>query len=211
MNLRPVLLVVALPAEAQPITRLFKLRRSLPDRGFPLYRRDHLSLVVSGPGKLAAAAATAWLGAMLGAPGEAVWLNLGITGHSRRPLGQALLARRVIDAGSGRSWDPPIPFPPPLETETLVTLDRPGERYDPRGAVDMEASGFVTAALRFAPPQLVHCMKVVSDNEASPVTNINGARVRQWIADRSAALEVLIDLLQGLEPSRSGGGATRRS
>ncbi len=200
MKPRPVFLVVALPAEAKPLATHFALRRVQPDQGFPLYRRDQLSLAVCGPGKLAAAAAVGRLGARQDRGIEAVWINLGIAGHRRRPLGQGLLARRVIDAACGHSWEPQILFEPPLETETLVTLDRPLADYDPRGAVDMEAAGFLTAALRFAPPPLVHCIKVVSDNELSPARGVSAPRVRQWISAQLPALELVIDRLRTLGP-----------
>jgi nucleoside phosphorylase len=184
-------LVVALPAEAKPVIAKFGLRRR-PDRGFPLYQGKRLSLVLSGPGKAAAAAATRWLWAQTGYPGQAVWLNLGIAGHRDRPLGQAVLAARILDVDSGDQWDLPRRSGIPVERETLITLDRPGNAYPKTGALEMEAAGFYAMARRFSPPERIHCLKVISDNAANPTSRIDGAKVRQWLTAHLATLELLL-------------------
>ena len=52
-------LVVALPAEASPLIERLGLRRDMAGRAMRLYVGDDLRLVVSGVGKVAAAAAAA--------------------------------------------------------------------------------------------------------------------------------------------------------
>ena len=95
-------LIAALPAEVKPLISRFNLQRVQPDRVFPVYRNRHISLVVSGVGKVNAAAASAFLYALNGFPNSAVWINLGIAGHKDLALGDAVLAHRITDAGSGR-------------------------------------------------------------------------------------------------------------
>jgi len=195
MKPSPVNLVVALPAEAKPIVAWLGLHRR-PQKGFALYQREQISLVVSGPGKVAAAAATGWLFAQTGCVETAIWLNLGIAGHRNRPLGQAVLAARILDAGSGKSWDLPSCSNPPAELETLVTLDRPGTHYHQGGAVEMEAAGFYATARHFSPLDRIHCLKVISDNADNPATEINGRRVRQWVTAHMGTLERLLQRLE---------------
>ena len=51
-------LITALPAEAKPLVSRFNLKRVQPERAFPVYRNQHISLVVSGVSKTNAAAAS---------------------------------------------------------------------------------------------------------------------------------------------------------
>ena len=202
MILPPLNFVVALPAEAKPIAAFFDLRRQAPHGDFPLYRGASVSLVVSGVGKAAAAAATEFLHRRVGAQDKSLWINLGIAGHGDLPIGEALLAHRITDAASGRHWCPSLVFAPPLRTESLITLDQPAFDYEQAAAFDMEASGFFPTARRFTKPELVHCFKVVSDNRGSPAGAINGKRVSAWITQQQ---NTLARLLQGLNDVRESG------
>ena len=75
-------LVTALPSEAKPIASRLDLEPAHVNCGFPVYRRNGVALIVSGPGKVNAAAATALLHAFAGCPRDAVWVNAGIAGLS---------------------------------------------------------------------------------------------------------------------------------
>lgn len=198
MNDHPAHLVTALPAEAKPVISRFGLKRLQPDCDFPVYRNRHISLVISGVGKTNAAAASALLHALNGCPANAIWINLGIAGHGNLPPGRAVLAASITDMASGKSWQPPIEFEPPCASVSLETLDRPDFDYRRRGAFDMEASGFYATALRFSPPQLVHCLKVISDNREQSGWGVSGATVRRLIEARLDLLEELLSRLTAL-------------
>jgi hypothetical protein len=86
-------------------------------------------------------------------------------------------------------------FDPPCPTLELATLDRPDFGYRRDGLCDMEASGFCATALRFSPPGLVHCLKVISDNREQSGRGISGARVRELIGQHLELLEELTDRL----------------
>jgi len=195
MNRNPVHLVTALPAEAKPVTSHFGLKRLQPGCGFPVYRDRHISLVVSGVGKTNAAAASALLYALNGCPANAIWINLGIAGHRDLPLGEAVLAHSVTDAATGETWRPPINILLPCPSVSLETLDQPNFDYTRRSAFDMEASGFYAIAVRFSPPELVHCLKVVSDNREQSGRGISAAMVRRLIAGQLDLLQELLSRL----------------
>jgi nucleoside phosphorylase len=193
-------LVVALPAEARPLIRRYELARAAGGE-FPVWRADGVALVVSGVGRHKAAAATAFLAAAEG-PGEgaseAAWLNVGIAGHRSLPLGEAVLAHKVVSAAGGRAWYPPLLFQPPCATATVITVDRPETSYPEEAAYDMEATGFCLAAARFASAELIQVVKVVSDNAAAPPDRLTAGGVEELIerrveivagiAERTAAL-----------------------
>lgn len=188
----PTNLVVALPAEAKPIVSRFELQRTQPDFGFPLYRRGHMALIVTGPGKVNAAAGTAVLGALGNCPSEAIWINLGIAGHAEQCVGEVLIADSIRDAGSGRAWHPRLPEDWRSPADGLLTLDQPDMDYRHAGLVDMEASGFFPTACRRSPVELVQVLKVVSDNPSSSPRGLGAKQVSLLMVRTLGPLEALL-------------------
>ena len=171
-------LVVALAAEARPLLAPHRLQ-GVSGHPYRICAGEQTHLIVSGVGKVAAAAATAYLRALIG-DAPAAWLNIGITGHGSQAVGTALLAHKVVDTASGKPFYPTFTAPPPCHTTLLRTVDRV---QPPAGdaACDMEASGFCEAAQRFATSERVHCLKVVSDNPQSPYQTLNAEKVEALI------------------------------
>ena len=195
-------LVTALPAEAKPIITRFDLKRVQPDLGFPLYRRGPVALVVTGPGKINAAAGTAFLGALGDYRQESVWVNLGIAGHTERRIGEVLLAGSATDAGSRRTWYPSLPEYPPCPADSLLTLDRPDLDYEHAGLIDMEASGFFPTACRYSSVELVQVLKIISDNRKKPAHELGAKQVRQLMGEILGTLEALLASLQARAKER---------
>jgi len=67
-----------------------------------------------------------------------------------------------------------------IPTEKLLTLDRPSTNY---GEVmfDMEGSGFISAACRFGSMELIHSIKIISDNQDKPAGKLNEDKVNKLI------------------------------
>jgi hypothetical protein len=151
-----------------------------------------VALVISGPGRIAAAAAVAAVAATVP---DAAWLNLGIAGHADHPLGSSFLAHRVREVASGRAWYPPLVFAPPCPTAGLTTVDTPCEDFPDDDLYDMEGAGFYEVAGRCAPHELVHCLKVVSDNREHPARDLDAARVRELIGDNVALIAAVVEQL----------------
>ncbi len=184
--------VVALPAEARPLIERFELTRA-DAAAFPLWQGAEASLVVCGVGRAAAAAATGYLAGRLRGAGEAAWINVGVGGHHGLAVGEAVLAHKVVEAASGRSWYPPLVFEPPCPTATVLTVDRPETSYPTDAVYEMEAAGFCSAAARFASAELVQVVKVISDNAESPTRRLSGARVQELIGARIAPVARLAE------------------
>ena len=189
-------LVTALPAEAKPIISRFTLERVQPDLGFPLYRRGPITLVVTGPGKLAAAAGTACLGTLAGRSLAAIQVNFGVAGHAKRQVGEILLASSITDADSGHVWQSTLPKDRPCSADDLLTLDRPDLRYRHQGMVDMEASGFFPTACRYSSAELVQVLKVVSDNHKTTAWGLSAKQVSLLMGEALETLELLLASLE---------------
>ncbi len=198
-------LVLATKTEAEPLIEELKLKHE--PAPFPFYKKDQVSLIISGIGKCRAAAASAWLGG-LGAPTSVnnhqnksgCWLNIGIAGHLDAAIGTIFTAHKVLDHGCDKVWYPPR-VSPPLESENLITVDKPLTTYIPNQLHDMEASGFIETARMFSYAELVQCIKVVSDNADQPFTKIDTHLAGSLIQDNLSSILLFMDHLQELANS----------
>ena len=202
MNTDPVsqtIFVTALPAEAKPVRRHFRLERDNRFRERPVYRRANLMLVISGTGRQAAWDTVRWCRTSGLAAAEDIWINLGIGGHQTHNLGQAVLADEVVESSTGKRWICNASHTPLWVTGRVVTLAAPEFDYRNGAVYDMEAAGFLEAVEQYGSLRHAYCLKVVSDNAIHGIDEINGQRVSRLLGDTLPALE---HLLQRAESQR---------
>ena len=190
-------LVVALQAEARPIIEMLDLVQDRSAGIFPVYCNDGLSLVVSGIGRTHCAAAVTHLFHRTAQSVGQAWLNIGIAGHQQVPIGSVLLASRITEQVSGRSWYPPYVLDVGLQRSPLVTVDKPERCYPECCAYDMEASGFYQIACRCSTGELIQSLKIISDNPGSNL-DLTTDQVSQFIADQMPAIESAVRQLSDL-------------
>ncbi len=195
---------VALPCEAKPMVAAWRLKKNTQIQAFATYQNQNSVLTVSGLGKVAMAAAVAYTLARYPDVAQPLLLNLGVAGHRDFPLGSCVLADKIIDADSGRRFYPQLPFPVPCPTQALKTMSQADDTYSDGYMRDMEASAFFETAVKFSSSELVHCLKVVSDNAASPLANVNEDAVTNWIGNRLSVVEELIAALRDLRAVIAG-------
>lgn len=191
-------LLVALAPEARPLIDHFRLRRRAGTDAYPIYENDAMSLVVSGVGRVRAAAAVAYLHALYGPVANVPWLNIGIAGDGTRAVGTGVLAHRIRDAATQKGWYPPLIFTPPCETTEVLTVDAPMRAYPDGYAVDMEAAGFYPTACQFSTAELVHCYKIVSDNKDTPMEAVSAKATKALVAQKLDVIETLVDEVRRL-------------
>ena len=95
--------VVAHSHEARPIIDYYRLIKDKQHTGFNVFKNNQTRLIISGQGKINAAAATAYLGGMRAlnvSPG--MWVNVGVAGHPDYSLGSLWRANKITDEFSGR-------------------------------------------------------------------------------------------------------------
>ena len=203
-----VRLLCALPAEAEPLVRGLGLKPApAPGPGRRRIWTGHrlgiyLSLISCGVGAAAAEAAVDRFSDEGEGRRPCAWLNVGIAGHRRLPVGTPVLAHKISrgEPETG-SFYPTFPFTPPCSTVEVVTVAREEREYPGDAAYDMEAHPFFAAACCQTTPELIHCMKVVSDNQAVPAATVSAAGARtligahlQLVADMIAELAALLRL-----------------
>ena len=154
--------VTALASEARPLIEHYRME---PLEGaFRLFGSKGYRLVISGIGKVAAAAATSYLHAREGEAPYGVFLNVGIAGHRSRAPGEILQTHTVRDAATNAVYYPTLLGFKELESAAVTTVDTAELEFSADTLYDMEASAFYATALRFSTSELVQCLKIVSDN-----------------------------------------------
>ena len=197
MNKPPsIFIFCALACEARPLIAAWQLKK-LPASSHPfaIYADPQRAVVVTGIGKTAMAGAVGYAMALFANPALPVMLNLGIAGHRNRPLGSLVLGHKIIDSETKRGFYPQFPFTVSLPTQTVSTAANPNTDYSADALFDMEASGFYEMAVKFSSSELIHVVKIISDNRHSPITAIGETGVERWISAQLAAIEDLLDAL----------------
>lgn len=189
--LPPLRFVVALQSEAWALIEHYRLEHE--GDASKIYRRGDVALIVCGIGKAAAAEATSELHSATGRERDAMWLNVGIAGHGTRPVGEALLAHKIVDRASGRAWYPTLAFKPPCATDLVTTVDSPELQMASPGAFEMEASGFVATAGGFASAELVHCLKIVSDGPSTRLKSLTPPVVWRLVKQNLGEVEAVVE------------------
>jgi nucleoside phosphorylase len=187
-----IFIYTALPCEAKPLVEHFGLKKDVTVRPFAVYLNHGICLTVTGIGKNAMAAGVAYTQALFASVEHPVMLNIGIAGHKDHPLGGLFLIDKIIDVDSQKSYYPSLIFTPPCPTGSIQTLLRPKLSYDQQHLCDMEASAFYETAVRFSSSELIICLKVISDNQLSPVENIQAKQVAALIAAHLAKVESIL-------------------
>ena len=126
-------------------------------------------LIVTKTGKIESASA---IGYMFGRYlNISAFLNIGIAGHCDLDIGSFVLAHKISE--NEKSIYPLILFDYEGVSKQIITQDTIEKEYKSDSIYDMEAYSCLKVASNFLPYELIHSIKVISDNkqfEASTVT-----------------------------------------
>jgi adenosylhomocysteine nucleosidase len=189
--------IAALHCEAKPIIDYYRLKKSPEHHAFDVYQRENMQCIISGIGKTSAAAATAWIAALNRKQASIAWINIGTAGSASHEIGTLLWISKISDIESKRHYYPVPLLNSGLETAHCQTLNQPSIDYHLHQIYDMEASALFEAATRFSSAELVHCLKIVSDNPCQQ-TGRDKARISELIHQHIAQLTDFAESLSGL-------------
>jgi len=189
----------ALSCEAQPLIQHFKLTKLKQFDLFRIYQSDdkEINLTITGVGKLNTASAVSYHHACFNTSVSDIWLNIGVAGHKDLNVGDILIVNKITDEHDETHWYPQIVFTPPCESTNLITLDKASTDYQD-SLFDMEASAFYQMAIRLGTAELIHCLKVVSDNTEQPAETVNTDKVKKIITAQINIIESVIERLTPL-------------
>jgi hypothetical protein len=80
----------------------------------------------------------------------------------------------------------------------LLTVDTPEGEYPQPVIYEMEAAGFYATACRFSTTELVHCVKIISDNRESPTAQLTPGKVEALVAGGLETVEAVIQQTDAL-------------
>ena len=176
--------IVALSCEAKPIIDELRLTKQFSPTPFPVFRNDFHRLVVSGIGKVAAAAATGFLlGSSSRKQEVQAYLNVGIAGHGTLQTNTAFIANCISDDQGKAIFYPPQIIDSDFELSRLCTCSNPNQKYEKGLGFDMEAHAFYSIASRSTTRELIQVLKVVSDNEGQSFESIQPTMVTDYICN----------------------------
>ncbi|NKB46415.1 MAG: hypothetical protein GKR77_01340 [Legionellales bacterium] len=175
-------IVAALACELKSLIARLQLSKIPQLRAFDVYtNREHtIYALVSGVGKVASSAATAFLHAFAPHPCPG-YFNLGIAGGAQAELGQVYQIGKITDVATQTNYYPSFISKPTIEVASLHTVDQAQSTYPDLGLVDMEASGFFATARRLVTQEHIEVCKIGSDNLQSPTHRITSSQVVQWV------------------------------
>jgi nucleoside phosphorylase len=192
-------IICALKCEARPLIQHYNLRHNGNTELFNSYLsiENDLTLTITGSGMANAAAGTCFVHDHFNTSNTDVWLNIGVAGHQSIDIGQAVLARRIQKTGTGQVWSPQIDFELPCQTADLLTLEKPCKGYTDT-MYDMEAAGFFRAASLYATNELIHSLKIISDNTTQSAQGLSASYVEGLICNRIEIVDLLLNELRTL-------------
>ena len=187
----------ALPCEAEPIIQYFKLNGLKQHSLFRLYQSKdkQISLTITGIGKLNAASAVSYHHANFNTAIDDIWLNIGVAGHANIPVGEARLINKITDQQNKSCWYPQILFKSSCDSASLITLDSPSTEYQ-ESIFDMEAAGFFQMAIRLGTAELIHSLKIISDNHEQSTSTVNAKSVKKLITAHTGTIDTILDSLK---------------
>lgn len=188
-------IVTALPCEAKPLIKHYRLNGQQTLHGFRIYENDEIRLIISGLGKINCAAACAYLQGRHSEQ-QTAWLNIGIAGHANLAIGTAILASKISDANNNQRYYPPGLPDSPCPRFELISLDQATNSYPGNAVYDMEAAAFYMLAIRFSNSEAVQCMKIISDNKEIGIEQINAEKTEALIAGQIEQIAHVIQQLQ---------------
>ena len=189
--------VIALHCEAKPVIDFYRLKKTPAHHSFDLYQNEYMQCVISGIGKINAAAATAWVAALNQNQASLAWINLGTAGSAKHELGSVFWVSKISQEHSSKHLFPVPTFTSGFASSGCISLDETSVDYHDTQIYDMEASAFFVTATRFSSAEQIHCLKVISDNKQRQ-TGQDKSAISNLISPCMPAINTFANKLQAL-------------
>ena len=184
-----LVIIIAHLGEARAVFDLNRFEK-IKNTSFLTFRKHKILIVISGQGRLRAAAAVSFAKTLC-EYNLIFWLNIGSAGHRDLSIGTVVQAGKIYDQEINRSWFPSTPFKKNIASVEINTCANPMEKYPKDVCFDMEASGFIDLAQIDSIPEQLAVIKVITDNRSYPITH-------QSINDLEMSMQKKKDIIKSL-------------
>ncbi|MBN1914875.1 MAG: hypothetical protein JW769_03185 [Parachlamydiales bacterium] len=192
-----IFIAVAMSSEAQPLISHFRLKL-LENHLVPIWKNSSIFLIITGVGQENMIFSLAYFWGKYHQENLKAGINVGICAHKTFEEKTPLLLHKVIDDRTQKKIYPSITLSIPIQSYNCLTVSKPTKPTDPDYCYDMEAFGFFSASTKFLPFDLLHSIKVVSDNESKPFTTVNHPFIGHLVSSLIPYLEQAIEELSPL-------------
>jgi len=180
----------ALYLEAKPLIEHFNLKPSLNAKGYKIFKNDSLKLIITGVGPTNAASA---IGYVFGRYQDKIssFVNIGIAGHKDLEIGTLVLADKISQKGR-KSFYPQFSFECKNITKEVISIDEDENTYPEDALYEMESFSSYEVAAKFLPLELIHSLKIVSDNKGKEAGTIDEKEVSSLIEKNLSGIEYIL-------------------
>lgn len=192
--------VVALKSEALPLCDKFKMTLVDHEAPYPIFKDldGYHWLVISGVGKVQAAAASMYLHQISKANRWTAWINIGIAGQKESKFGKLYLIDKITEMSTGKVWCPGTVISTITARGSLMTVDKPEIDFKKGDLFDMESAGFFDVVRRLSCNELVLVLKIVSDGPFNDIKKISPEIIKTLMFNNIDEIESIIFKMEHL-------------
>ena len=190
-------LICATSKEAKPLIDLYRLKKDRESDQFQIFRNENKSLTISKIGKIYSAMSVTYTYNRFGANKNQVWINFGLAGHKTFRIGELFYVDKIIDNDTDIQNFPYVHESVNLRMNTCRTFSKPNKYLDDNLS-DMECSGFFDAANFFSSKELIHSLKIISDNKINSIDFNNGELIYDIINKKINLISGFIEEIESL-------------
>ena len=158
--------IVATSPESKLIIKKLKLKKIHSSQGIEFFFHNNFSLTITGLGKINSAIGVTHTFFKFNGLSNNIWINIGLAGHEKEKIGKLILVDKIYDHDTQKSLYPFFIKNYGIKKLNCTCYAKPNFNYD-NSLSDMESSGFFLSANKYSTKELIHTLKIISDNKYS--------------------------------------------
>ena len=166
--------IVATSSESKLIVKKLNLKKINSSSGFDFFYNENFSLTITGLGKINSALGVAHTFFKFKGLSNNVWINIGLAGHEKEKIGTLILVDKIYDKETQKSMYPFFFKNYKIKRLNCTCYAKPSFNYD-NSLSDMESSGFFLSANKYSTKEIIHSLKIISDNKYDKIDFKNTA------------------------------------
>ncbi len=172
--------IVATSLESKIIIKRLNLKKINSSSGFDFFYNDNCSLTVTGIGKINSALGVAHTFFKFKSLPNNIWINVGLAGHKKEKIGRLILVNKICDHETQKSMYPFFLKDYKIKKLNCTCYAKPNFNYD-NSLSDMESSGFFFTANKYSTKEMIHSLKIISDNRSEKIDFKNSKIINRVI------------------------------
>ena len=187
--------IVATSSESKLIIKKLKLKKVKPSSGFDFFYNDNFSITITGLGKVNSALGVAHTFFKFKGLSNNIWINIGLAGHEKEKIGTLVFVDKIYDYETQKSMYPFFVKNYKIKRLNCTCYSKPNFNYT-NSLSDMESSGFFSSANKYSSKEIIHSLKIVSDNKFEKI-DFNDTKIIERIFEKN--FDQILDFVNDIE------------